>query len=126
MLSYYGTGSNEYTIRVDSGVTNDITLSLQNMMTQETFTASLSGVSYSSYESILAFTASISGAIVGDEYRAELLVSGSSESFWNGSIQVFVSQSENKPEYVNQIPLPEDGISPNKSNVTTNRFIILQ
>lgn len=126
MLSYYESGSNEYTIRVDSGVTNDITLSLQNMMTQENLTASLSGVSYSSYESILAFTASISGAIVGDEYRAELLVSGSSESYWNGSIQVFVSQSENKPEYVNQIPLPEDGISPKKSNVTTNRFIILQ
>lgn len=126
MLSYYGTGSNEYTIRVDSGVTNDITLSLQNMMTQETFTASLTGVSYSSYESILEFTASISGAIVGDEYRAEIFVSGSDESYWNGSLQVFVSQSENKPSYVNQIPLPEDGISPKKSNVTTNRFIILQ
>lgn len=126
MLSYYGTGSNEYTLRIDGNASNDVTLSLQNMMTQENLTASLTGVSYSSYESILAFTASISGAIVGDEYRAEIFVSGSDESYWNGSIQVFVSQSENKPSYVNQIPLPEDGISPNKSNVTTNRFIILQ
>lgn len=126
MLSYYISASNEYTIRVDSGTLNAVTLSLQNMITQENLTASLTGVSYSSYESILQFTASISGAIVGDEYRAEIFVSGSNESFWNGSLQVFVSQSENKPSYVNQIPLPEDGISPKKSNETTNRFIILQ
>lgn len=126
MLSFYISQSNEYTIRIDGNASNDVTLSLQNMITQENLTASLSGVSYSSYESILEFTASISGAIVGDEYRAEILVSGSDESFWNGSLQVFVSQSVDKPSYVNQIPLVEDGILPVKSNVTTNRFIILQ
>jgi hypothetical protein len=53
-------------------------------------------------------------------------LSGSDEPIWNGSIQAFVSQSENKPEYVNQIPLPENGIDPYKSEVSDNTFIILQ
>lgn len=127
MLSFYISQSNEYTIRVGGDASNAVTLSLQNMITQEIQTASLTGVSYSSYESILAFTASISGAVVGDEYRAEILVSGSGdESYWNGSIQVFTSQSENKPEYVNQIPLPENGINPYPSHQSSNSYIILQ
>ena len=126
MLTYFISASNDYTIRTDANTSTNVIMNLQNMITQENFTASLAGVSVESYESILSFTASISGAKVGDEYRAEIVLSGSNEPIWNGSIQAFVSQSENKPEYVNQIPLPENGISPYKSNVTTNSFIILQ
>jgi hypothetical protein len=126
MLTYFISSSNDYTIRTDANTSTNVILNLQNMITQENFTASLTGVSVESYESILSFTASISGARVGDEYRATIVLSGSNEPIWNGAIQAFVSQSENKPEYVNQIPLPENGIDPYKSNVTTNSFIILQ
>jgi hypothetical protein len=126
MLTYFISASNDYTIRTDANTSTNVILNLQNMITQENFTASLTGVSVESYESILSFTASISGARVGDEYRATIVLSGSNEPIWNGAIQAFVSQSENKPEYVNQIPLPENGIDPYKSNVTTNSFIILQ
>jgi uncharacterized SAM-binding protein YcdF (DUF218 family) len=126
MLTYFISSSNDYTIRTDANTSTNVILNLQNMITQQNFTASLTGVSVESYESILSFTASISGARVGDEYRATIVLSGSNEPIWNGAIQAFVSQSENKPEYVNQIPLPENGIDPYKSNVTTNSFIILQ
>ena len=125
MLTYFISSSNDYTIRTDANTSTNVILNLQNMITQENFTASLTGVSVESYESILSFTASISGARVGDEYRATIVLSGSDEPIWNGAIQAFVSQSENKPEYVNQIPLPENGIHPYKSEVSTNEFIIL-
>jgi hypothetical protein len=126
MLTYFISASNDYTIRTDANTSTNVILNLQNMITQQNFTASLVSVSLDSYESILAFTASISGARVGDEYRATIVLSGSDEPIWNGSIQAFVSQSENKPEYVNQIPLPENGIDPYKSEVSDNTFIILQ
>jgi hypothetical protein len=125
MLTYFISASNDYTIRTDANTSTNVILNLQNMITQENFTASLVSVSLDSYESILAFTASISGARVGDEYRATIVLSGSDEPIWNGSIQAFVSQSENKPEYVNQIPLPENGLEPYKSEVSDNTFIIL-
>lgn len=126
MLTYFISASNDYTIRTDANTSTNVILTLQNMITQQNFTASLVSVSLDSYESILSFTASISGAKVGDEYRATITLSGSDEPIWNGSIQTFVSQSENKPEYVNQIPLPENGIHPYKSEVSNNTFIILQ
>ena len=44
-----------------------------------------------------------------------------SGSIWNGSIQVYQSQSIDKPVYKNQIPL--EGIY--ISNVTDNEYIIL-
>jgi hypothetical protein len=61
-----------------------------------------------------SFTASISGAYVGQEFRATL-TNGVSE-LWNGSIQIFGSQSVSKPEYINQIPINSGSISADSSN----------
>ena len=127
MLTYFISGSNTYTIRTEPNSSYDVVLNLQNMITQENFTASLSSLYIDYYESILEFSASISGAKVGDEYRATITLDGyDDQPFWHGSIQVFNSQSVNKPEYVNQIPLPENGIPPYTSEVSDNTFIILQ
>jgi hypothetical protein len=79
-------------------------------------TASLSGVTYNTYESMLSFTASISGAIVGEEYRA--FINDNSGSIFNGSVQVFTSQSISKPEYKTQ----NDGFI---SNPSTNEYVII-
>jgi hypothetical protein len=79
-------------------------------------TASLSGVTYNTYESMLSFTASISGAIVGEEYRA--FITDNSGSIFNGSVQVFTSQSISKPEYKTQ----NDGFI---SNPSTNEYVII-
>jgi hypothetical protein len=79
-------------------------------------TASLSGVTYNTYESMLSFTASISGAIVGEEYRA--FITDNSGSIFNGSVQVFTSQSIDKPVYKTQ----NDGFI---SNPSTNEYVII-
>ena len=121
MLAYYISQSNEYAIRTEPTASNQLTMSLQDMMGLNTLTASLSEVSYSAYESILAFTASISSASVGDEYRATLFNQSGSASIeiWHGSIQVYASSSAGKDEYENQIP-------PVTSHASENRYIILQ
>jgi len=54
---------------------------------------------------MVSFTASISSVNIGDEFRATL--TNGIEDIWNGSIQVFASQSVAKPSYVNQIPYEE-------------------
>jgi hypothetical protein len=82
-------------------------------------TASLSGITFSGYESYIGFTASISGAIVGGEYRATLLNSGSTEPIWNGSIQVYASQSIDKSVYENQN-------TQYVSHESENRYIIME
>lgn len=126
MLIYFTSASNDYQIRTVANTSTDITLSLQNMSTLQNTTASLSGVSViNSYESLLGFTASISEAVGGDEYRATILVSGSDSPIWNGSIQVFVSQSKDKPSYKNQVPLGESGSSNFNSHTSSNQYIIL-
>jgi hypothetical protein len=65
---------------------------------------------------LLQFTGSIVSASVGDEYRA--YISDTTCSIWNGSIQVYSSQSIDKPAYLNQ----NDGYI---SNLSENEFIIL-
>ena len=102
MLSYFISQSNGFTIRTeDTGsASNEFTMSLTDMMGLNTISASLSNVSFSSYENILAFTASISGAYVGDEYRTRIYNGG--DIIWNGSLQVFSSQSEDKAVYENK------------------------
>lgn len=100
MLTYFISGSNGYTIRTQPTASNSFTMSLQDMTTQDNFTASLASSSYDGYESLFSFTASISGAIEGSEYRATL--KNNNTEIWHGSIQVFQSQSVDKPEYVNQ------------------------
>jgi len=118
MLGYHISQSNEYTFRTEPTASNQFTMSLQNMTTLQNTTASLSGVTFSGYESYIGFTASISGAAIGEEYRAFLINSGSTSAIWHGSFQVYMSGSAPKSSYENQ------NIQ-YISNVTENRYIIL-
>ncbi len=104
MLAYYISQSNSYTIRTQITGSNEFTMSLTDMMGLNTFTASMTEISYSAYESILSFTASIASASVGSEYRAVLYNQSGSASvdIWNGSWQVYASQSIDKSVYENQ------------------------
>ena len=118
MLTYFISGSNGFTIRTQPTASNQYTMSLQDMYTLRNFTASLISTSFEGYESFLSFTASISGAIVGSEYRATLLNSGSLQPLWHGSIQVYASQSVDKPVYKTQ----NDGYI---SHESANEYIIM-
>ena len=122
MESYYISQSNSYTFRTQptASTSNAFTMSLTDMTTLDTFTATLSGVTYEGYESYIGFTASISGAIVGSEYRAVLYNASPTGSIdiWRGSIQVYQSQSIDKSVYENQIP-------PVTSHVSENKYIIM-
>jgi hypothetical protein len=89
------------------------------MTTLQNTTASLSGITYDGYESVLSFTASISQSIVGEEYRASIYNSGSSTPIWNGSIQVYKTQTVEKPAYKTQ----NDGFI---SHPTDNEYIIIR
>lgn len=120
MLTYILSGSNTYTLRTEPTSSNSFTMSLQDMTQLNNLTASLSGITYNGYESMLGFTASISSASVGEEYRATII--NGDETIWHGSIQVYSSQSIDKPQYINQIPLDDKF----KSNVSTNEYIIMQ
>jgi len=119
MLTYILTETNDYTIRVEPTGSNSLTMSLEDMTTQMTSSASLSGITYNGYESMLSFTASIASASIAQEFRASI-VNGTTE-IWHGSIQVYQSQSfvvDSKANYQNQ----------NKqyiSNVSENEYIIL-
>lgn len=101
MLSYFISQSNQYAFRTQPTGSNEFTMSLTDMMGLNTFTASLSGVEFTPYENILAFTASISGAIVAGEYRA-YVENPPSGTIWHGSLQVFASQSVDKSVYENK------------------------
>lgn len=122
MLTYFSSGSNVWTFRVQPTGSSALTLHLQDMTTQQNTSASLT-YSYDAYESKLSFTASqvptLVSASVGTQYRA--YISDTTCSIWHGSISVFTSQSVDKPTYVNQIPLEDVYIS----NVTENEFVIL-
>lgn len=118
MLSYYLDNTNSYTIRTENTSSNQFIMSLQDMITQTNTTASLVGESFTSYENLLAFTASISGAYTGQEFRVKILNSGSSEPLWNGSLQVYQSQSVDKAVYKTQN-------TQYISNESTNEYIIM-
>jgi len=119
MLAYYISGSNIFTFRTAPTGSSNLTLHLQDMMTLRNSSSSISPYTYNSYESMLSFTASLN-AFVGDEYRA--YISDGTSSIWNGSIQVYTSQSVDKANYENQIPLEQVY----KSNLTDNEYIILE
>jgi hypothetical protein len=77
----------------------------------------------------MSFNLSVSSnSIVGDQYRLYLTpaISNSTTPFtycedvWHGSLAVFVSQSVDKPGYVNQIPEGETFISRD----STNEYIV--
>jgi len=124
MLTYYSSGSNIWTFRVQPTGSANLKLYLQDMTTLENYTASLSNYTYDAYESKLSFTASqvslFVSASVGTQWRA--FINDTTCSIWHGSVSVFTSQSVNKPNYVNQIPLEDVYIS----NVSNNEYIILE
>ncbi len=116
MLTYFMSGSNNYTIRVSQTTSNAFTMSLQDMTRLTNTTASLTNISYNDCESMLSFTASISNAVVGEEYRA--FITDGSKTIYDGSVQVFTSQSIAKPEYKTQ----NDGFI---SHPSTNEYVII-
>lgn len=116
MLSYYISGSNAFTIRTKPTGSSILTLHLQDMYLLTNQSQSLNNYTFDAYQSMLSFTASIASASVGSEYRA--YISDATCSIWHGSIQVYASQSIDKPNYTNQ----NDGYI---SNVTQNEYIIL-
>jgi hypothetical protein len=120
MLAYYISASNFIVLRTQQIVNpNAVTMSLENMYTLDNTTGSVLTPQYNPYESLLYFTASIASASIGDEYRARL--SEGTSSLWNGSIQVYGSQSLDIAAYINEIPAEERFIS----NVSDNKYIIL-
>jgi hypothetical protein len=118
MLAYYIAQTNAYTFRTEVTASNEFTMSLQDMYTLQNSTMSMVSMSYTPYESFVSFTGTISSSIVGGEYRATLYNSGSTEPIWNGSFQVYASQSIDKSVYENQIP-------PVISHASENKYIIL-
>jgi hypothetical protein len=123
MLAYFISGSNYYSIRTEPTGSSNLKLYLQDMYTLQNTTSSISAsgrpYTYQPYESILNWTASISSAIVGEQYRA--YISDGTSSIWHGSISVFASQSIDKPVYQSQLGVEEVYVS----NVTDNEYIIL-
>lgn len=134
MLTYFLPGYNSYQIRtkqLPSG-SNFLRVDIQNMLTNDSysFLNSPGQWSYNECESIVSvsFNLSIaSNAKVGDEYRMYLTpaITSSTTPFtyldpvWHGSLQVFASQSVDKPSYVNQIPVDEEF----KSRQSDNEFV---
>lgn len=123
MLTYYSSSNNVWTFRVQPTGSSNLTMYLQDMTTLVDTSASISSYKYNAYESELSFTGSIIptlvSASVGTQYRA--YINDTTCSIWHGSISVFTSQSVDKPNYVNQIPLEDVYVS----NVTDNEYIIL-
>ena len=121
MLSYYISQSNEFVIRTRNTGSNDVfTLKLEDLLTYQTssYTIPTSSYNFNPYENIFTFSQSLEGNVsVGQEFLVE--ISGSnSGSIYFGSMQVYSSQSVDKPVYVTQ----NDGYV---SNVTDNDYIVL-
>jgi hypothetical protein len=133
MLTYFLPGYNNYRIRtkqIPSG-SNYLKVDTQNMLTLDdySFLFNPNQWSYNECESMVDISFNLDIALevnVGDEYRMVLtpgrIVSASvvySDPVWHGSLQVFASQSVDKPAYVNQLPIEEVFISED----TTNEFV---
>lgn len=131
MLTYFLPGYNTYKIRtaqIPSGSTF-LRVDVQNMLTNDSysFLNSPGQWSYNECESIVDVSFNLDIALnvnVGDEYRMWLTPAITSSTIpftyqdpvWHGSLQVFASQSVNKPAYINQIPLDSQRISRDSSN----------
>ena len=75
MLTYYLSGSNQYTIRTAPTASSNLVLSLQDMYTQANTSESLNGYTYNAYESLLTFNSNLltgSTVKIGDEFRATI------------------------------------------------------
>jgi hypothetical protein len=116
MLTYYKPNTNTFTIRTEDTGSTTLSLKLENMYTLETSTYPINGYTFNGYENLLTFDVLLTSASVGSEYRAYIDNNGT--EIWHGSIQVYTSQSIDKPNYTNQIPLEDQY----KSNVTPNRY----
>lgn len=119
MLAYYISGSNNYSFRIAPTGSSQLTLRLQNMLTLENTSSSITPYTFQAYESILNWTASLTASQVGDQFRAS--ITDTTGSLWNGSISVFASQSIDKPVYQNQLGVEQRYIS----NITDNEYIIM-
>jgi hypothetical protein len=116
MLTYYITGSNHFVVRTKQTTSGSFSLHLQDMYTFKNTTGSLTGVTYDPYESLLYFTASISGAKEGDQFRVE--IKNNVDSIYQGSLTAFNALSSSKSNYETQITSYE-------SYQSTNEYIIL-
>jgi len=117
MLAYYLDNTNNFTIRTQNTASNaEFTMSYQDMYTLKNGTLDLISASFTSYENLFAFTGSLSGAYAGQDLRL-VLYSGTTE-IWNGSLEVFQSQSYDKSTYKTQI-------TQYKSHESTNEYIIM-
>lgn len=144
MLTYFLGGYNSYRIRtkqIPSG-SQFLNVYVQNMATLEdySFGANPGQWSYNECESMVDISFNLDiplNVITGDEYRMWLRPAITSSttpytvypSIWNGSLQVFASQSVNKPAYVNQIPIASGGegqIPCEISRQSDNEYIIYE
>lgn len=114
MLTYYLPGPFNFSLRTENIDSNPLTMKLENMMTLETSSIALPSYTFNNYENLLSFSLDIPSASVAGEYRA-YINDGIGNNIWNGSIQVFASQSINKADYQNQN-------TQYISNVTQNRY----
>jgi hypothetical protein len=122
MLSYFGSGSNTFSIHTQTFTSSsaNLILHVEDMYLLSTQSFSLTGsafISYNEYESILSFSLDLPYTNTGYEYRLSLTNTGS--VIYNGTMQVYRSQSVNKADYVNQN-------NQYKSKLSGNEFIILQ
>jgi hypothetical protein len=121
MLSYYISQSNGFVVRTENTGSSNLTLNLENTYTHVTSSYILSGsegsYTFTPYENILSFTASLDGGVKeGEQFRAT--ITDTTSSIWRGSIEVFGSQSVDKSVYVTQ----RDWAI---SNVSDNDYIVL-
>lgn len=118
MITYYISGSNIISVRTKDTGSSDLTLYIQDMYELTNATSSIQNYDYNNDQNLLTFTASLEDPNEGDNFRAFIKDSCGNE-LWYGSIQVFKSQSIDKPNYKNQAN------DEYKSNVSTNEYIIL-
>ena len=125
MLSYYISQSNEFVVRtqdtasISPSGSENMTMVLEDMLTLSSSYYDLSGsYTWNPYENIMTFSQSLEGDVrTGQEFRVHL--SGSlSGSVYNGTMQIFASQSVDKPVYTTQ---NEKFVS----NRTDNEYIVL-
>lgn len=119
MIKYYISASNITTLRVKPLCGTALDWEAENLFTYQKESSSLGSYDYDGYKSILVFTASLDNPKTGEQYR--IVIKDGNKEVWNGSLEVFTSQSIDKVNPANQIPLEQQYIS----NETENEFIIL-
>ena len=112
MLSYYISQSNEFVIRTENTQSigpeftssEDLTLVLDDLLTHTETSFPLSQYQYdwNPYENIFTFSQSLENvAYTGQEFLVDI-VGSVSGSIFRGSMQVYASQSIDKPVYTTQ------------------------